>query len=174
MSLKLTPRLEAVASLVNSGGTLADIGTDHAYLPAFLVLEGRVKSAVACDIRKMPLENAAETLRRFGLSEKITLRLSDGLDAVGGHEADEIVIAGMGGTLMAEILSRAQWLKSSSKHLVLQPQTHSEDVRRFLCENGFEILCERAAAEGRHVYGVISGRYRGTENTKSNAYYYVA
>ncbi len=171
--MKLTARLAAVASLVNPGGTVADIGTDHAYLPAFLVLEGRIQSAIACDVRKMPLENAAETLRRFGLSDKISLRLSDGLDAVLPGEADEIVIAGIGGTLMTEILSRAAWLKAAGKHLVLQPQTHSEDVRRFLCENGFRILCEKAAQEPGHVYGVISAVYTGAENTHDEAYYYV-
>ena len=104
-------RLAAAAQLVRGGGSIADIGTDHAYLPAFLILTGKCTRALACDIGKGPLLSAERALRRLGLTEKIGLRLSDGLAEVSPEEADEIAVCGMGGTLIARILSDAPWIR---------------------------------------------------------------
>lgn len=170
--IALSARLLAAASLIKGGGRVADIGTDHAYLPVYLIQSGKIKGALACDIGVGPLNNAQKTVEEFALQDKIELRLSDGLKKVFPNEADEIIICGMGGELIAEILSSCPWIKNSRYNLVLQPMTHSEDVRRFLCENGFEIEKEICAAEGKRVYLTLSAVYKSRENSFSEGYYY--
>ena len=157
------------ADMVRTGSRLADIGTDHAYLPAALILGGRISSAIAADLRKGPLENAEATVRTYGIADKVQLRLSDGLKFVLPDEVDDIVIAGMGGILIAEILEAAPWVKDKSKQLVLQPQSHSEDVRKYLYTNGFEIIEEAACFEDGKVYICICAEYTGkiSEHTEA-------
>ncbi|MBQ2774298.1 MAG: SAM-dependent methyltransferase [Clostridia bacterium] len=159
--ITVSNRLMMAANMVRSGVVVADIGTDHAYLPSYLVMSGKIPRAIACDLRQMPLENARETVERYNISDKIELRLSDGLDAVKPNEVQDIIIAGMGGTLTAQILERAQWLKDSGIRLILQPMTHAEDVRAFLCENGFEILKESACEDEGRVYISICAEFTG-------------
>ena len=161
MSVNLTPRLSAAASLVRGGGIIADIGTDHGYLPVYLVQAGRVKGAIAADIGKMPLQNAAKTVEGYGLGDLITLRLSDGLREFSEADADEFVFAGMGGTLIAEKLAETPWIKNSNLHFVFQPQSRAEDLRRFLFDNGFCINTELAVHEGRRVYITFDAEYTG-------------
>ena len=157
--------------MVRRGSALADIGTDHAYLPAYLVKAGICPKAIAADLRKSPLENAAETVRIYGVQDCVTLRLSDGLDSVLPHEADDIVLAGMGGTLIAEILSRADWIKDSSKRIIAQPMTHSEDVRKFFGENGFKIIEENAYSDDGRDYICMCAEYTGLDEKRSGLYY---
>ncbi len=161
MSVNLTPRLSAAASLVRGGGIIADIGTDHGYLPVFLVQSGRVRGAIAADIGKMPLRNAAKTIENYGLSHIISLRLSDGLREFNEDDADEFVFAGMGGTLIAEKLAETPWIKNSNLHFVFQPQSRAEDLRKFLFENGFCINNELAVHEGRRVYITFDATFTG-------------
>lgn len=170
--IKLTNRLKAVAELVEPCSTFLDVGTDHAYLPAWLILNGVVRRAVASDIHEKPLENAQKTISLYGLEGKVDLRLSDGFAKILPNEAEEIAIAGMGGEQIADMIANTPWLKNSSTHLILQPMTHYEDVRRSLCENGFLILCEKTVAEGKRVYLVISARYIGAVTVKPEWYYY--
>lgn len=161
MIVNLTPRLYAVASLVRGGGIVADIGTDHGYLPVYLLQSGKVKGAVAADVRKMPLQNAAKSAERYGLTEKISLRLSDGLKEFSETDADEYIFAGMGGTLIAQKLAETPWIKNRNLHFVFQPQSRAEDLRRFLFENGFETEREVAVSEGRRVYITFDARFSG-------------
>lgn len=161
MGIELTPRLAAAASLVRGGGILADIGTDHGYLPAHLVMNGTVNSAIAADVRKMPLKNAENTVRAYGLSQKITLKLSDGLDSFSPGEADEFVFAGMGGTLIAELMAKAPWVKNENLHFVFQPQSRAEELREYLWQNGFEIGTELAVREGDRFYICLDAVYTG-------------
>ena len=170
--ITLSPRLLAAAAFVR-GGALIDVGTDHAYLPVYLMQNGIIERAVACDVAKMPLQNAAETVKLTGFTEKIQLRLSDGLDAVSPDEADEIVFAGMGGTLICRLLSRAYWLKNASKHLIFQPQSRAEELRAYLYDNGFEILGEKAVFEGRRVYLALHAVYTGKTVPRSPGYAYI-
>lgn len=170
--IKLTNRLKAVAELVAPCDAFVDIGTDHAYLPAWLIQNGVVRRAVAADIHKKPLENAQKTISLYGLENQIELRLSDGFAKILPEEAEEIAVAGMGGEQIAAMIENTPWLKAVDKHLILQPMTHYEDVRRALCENGFSIFCEKTAAEGERVYLVISARYTGAAEAKSEWYYY--
>lgn len=170
--IKLTNRLKMVANLAESREKVVDIGTDHAYLPVYLLQNKIFKTALACDINEGPLKNAQETINKYELSDKIITRLSDGLKEVNKNEADAVIIAGMGGILISEILSSAEWLKNSDKQLVLQPMTHLYDVRKYLCENGFEILKEQTAKEGKRNYIAISARYSGKSNLRPEWYYY--
>ena len=120
--LELTPRLRRLADWVPPGARLADIGTDHGYLPVWLRLHGRVASAIACDLREGPLARARETGRTWGV-DGVDYRLGNGLAVVSPDEADAVVIAGMGGENIAAILARAPWTAGGKHTLLLQPQT---------------------------------------------------
>lgn len=170
--LELGPRLFCAASMVRHKRKIVDIGTDHAYLPAFLVLNRRAEDVLACDIGIKPLENAKRTVEMYSLQDKIQLRVSDGLKEVLPEEAEEIVICGMGGTLITEILNASEWVKKQGMHLILQPMTHSEDVRRYLSENGFAIIEEKHITDNGRVYCCISADYTGDVKPADEGYYY--
>ena len=160
--VSLSPRLAAAAKLLDGGKTVADVGTDHAYIPAYLIQSGKCTCAIASDIGEMPLENARKTLQKYGLESVVLLRLSDGLKNIRPEEAEEICICGMGGTLIAEILTAAPWVCRPGMHRVLQPMTHSEDVRAYLCQNGFAVRREVCVTESdRRVYCCISADWTG-------------
>lgn len=154
-------RLSLCAEMVREGSRLADIGTDHGYLPIALCLSGRIPSALACDINPLPLRSAEENIARYGLSDRIQTRLSDGLKEVRCDEVDDIVIAGMGGELIRDILTAAPWVKDENKHLVLQPMTHHEDLVKWLYESGFEITAQKAVLDEGKYYTVLSARHTG-------------
>lgn len=166
----LSPRLQAAFEYVEYGAAVADIGTDHAFLPVALVKSGKVRNAIACDINEKPLANAKKTLELVGLKNDISLRLSDGLSEVCENEVDTVIIAGMGGEVISGIIDRTKWLKNN-KHLILQPMTCPEEVRKYLSENGFEILSETAVSDAGKVYAVISARYSGAPKKCDFAYY---
>ncbi|MBQ2756672.1 MAG: SAM-dependent methyltransferase [Oscillospiraceae bacterium] len=159
--IHLDERLETAASFVRSGSVAADIGTDHGYLICSLVERGTVKHGYACDINEQPLAKAAETVDETGLGDKISLVLCDGLSGLEPNCADDIIIAGMGGELICSILSAADWLRSPDVRLILQPMSKADELRRYLCHNGFEIFEEKAAFVGKHIYTVICAGYTG-------------
>ncbi len=161
MIINLSPRLSAAASLIKGGGIVADIGTDHGYLPIYLIQSGKIKSAIAADIGKKPLENAAKSVVQYGLSDKISLRLSDGLNSFRENEVGEIVFAGMGGTLIAEKLKETTWTKNKNLHFIFQPQSRAEDLREYLYSNGFEIGTELATHEGNRYYIAFDACFTG-------------
>lgn len=171
-NIKLDSRLSTVASLVRKDKILLDVGTDHAYLPVYCIQQGIIGEAVCCDINEGPLLNAKETIKNAGLEEKIETILSDGLKKIEPDCAEDIAIAGMGGILIAEILSYASWIKKENMHLILQPMTHAEDTRKFLCENGFEIDKEVTCSDSKHVYVVISASYTGKNSFHENGWFY--
>ena len=162
--LKPQGRLSLCADFVREGSRLADIGTDHGYLPIELCKSGKTPSALACDINPLPLRSAEENIVKYHLSDRINTRLSDGLNKISPDEVDDIVIAGMGGELIRDILSAAPWVKNESIRLVLQPMTHHEDLVRWLYENGFEILCQKAVSDEGKYYTVLSACYSGKEH----------
>ena len=157
---KLSRRLHAAFLLVREGKRIADIGTDHALLPIALVKSGKCPHAIASDINKLPLEKASENISREGLSKKIETYLTNGAVGLEGR-AEDYVIAGMGGELIAEIISESPFLKSCDIHLVLQPMTKISTLRRFLWENGFNINNEVYLEDMGHFYTVISSSYTG-------------
>ena len=152
----MTPRLLAVANFAKKGSKVADVGTDHAYIPIWLVTRGVSDFAVAMDINKGPLLRAKENITKFNLEDKITTKLSDGLEGLEKDEADTVIIAGMGGVLINRILDDAKALYPSIKHFILQPMTAIEETRKFLSENGFLIENECLAKEDDKIYTVLS------------------
>ena len=153
-TLELTPRLQLLADQVPPGARLADVGTDHAYLPVWLRLHGRVVSAIACDLREGPLARARETGRAYG-ADGIDFRLGDGLSVVSPEEADTIVIAGMGGENIAAILEQASWTADGVHRLLLQPMTRAEALRRFLMDYGYAIRRETLVRDRGTLYPVM-------------------
>lgn len=164
MKLELKPRLNMAAEMVRHGSRIADIGTDHAYLPAVLILDGTVPCAIAADLRKGPLENAEATVKSNGIADKVQLRRSNGLNNVMPDEVDDIVIAGMGGILISEILDAAPWIKNGKYKLILQPQSHDEIVRSWLWENGFEIIEQASCIDDKKPYICMSAVYTGKQS----------
>lgn len=153
-TIQLTPRLRAAADWVEQGAVLCDVGTDHAHLPAALLLGGRIDRAIASDIRPGPLERAENTARRYALTGKIDLRLCAGLEGVSPGEVDTVTICGMGGEMICGILDAAPWTKKRVR-LILQPQRSQKELRCWLAENGYEILRERVVQEGQRWYTLI-------------------
>lgn len=159
--ITLDERLALCASFVREGTALADIGTDHAYLPVFLAQSGRIRSAAAADVRQGPLKNARSNIARCKMEKTVRTVLSDGLDALGAEDADDIVMAGMGGELIVKLIDRTPWLKDSNKRLILQPMTRAYALRLYLAENGFEILEEKACISVGKAYSVMCCAYSG-------------
>lgn len=149
----MTPRLQLLADWVRPGAALADVGTDHGYLPVWLALEGRVSSAIASDLRPGPLSRARETARAYHAS--VDCRLCDGLAAIAPEEADTIVIAGMGGENIAAILAAAPWTADGRHTLLLQPQSRPEVLRSFLEDHGFTIVREALVRDRGRLYPVM-------------------
>lgn len=159
---QLGERLRACAGFVRKGSRLADIGTDHAYLPVLLVEKGIAPFAIASDVNDGPIKRAAANIARAGLSDRIRTITADGLDGIAPGEVDDIVIAGMGGELIAAILSRAEWIRDRDCRLVLQPMSRAERLREWLCRNGFEIEDEKAVLDAGKYYSVICASYSGS------------
>lgn len=157
-TLELGPRLRAIADLAPPDcRCLADIGTDHGYLPAALLLAGRVRRAVAVDIGAGPLDRARRTAERFGLEDAMDFRLGDGLAVLEPGEADVIVIAGMGADSIADILSAAPWSREGAV-LLLQPMSRAEVLRRWLPEHGYAVEAERLAEDKGVIYPILTAR----------------
>lgn len=151
--LHLTPRLQTVADRVPAGVRLADVGTDHAYLPAWLLLQERIPFALCTDLRPGPLERARETVEKWDVADRAELRLCDGLAGVRPEEMDVITIAGMGGETILSILAAAPWVRE--KGLVVQPMSSLADLRAGLAPLGFHIAKETLAQEGETLYVIM-------------------
>ncbi|MCI2195218.1 MAG: class I SAM-dependent methyltransferase [Lachnospiraceae bacterium] len=152
---KLSARMEAIGSMVTAGYRLADIGTDHGYLPIALTARGRVPSAIAMDINAGPLEAAQRHIRESGLEDRIQTRRSDGLAKLDPGEADSIVIAGMGGALMLRILSEGASRLAGVRELILSPQSEIPLVRSSMCQAGYEIAQERMVKDAGKYYVIL-------------------
>ena len=152
----LSKRLQAVADLVPDNARLADIGSDHAYLPAALLLNKRIQYAVAGEVAKGPFANEKAEIEKLQLQDSLIPRLADGLDAIEeGDHIDTIVIAGMGGSLIEEILDRGQDKLIGVHHLILQPNIGEFRLRKWLMEHHFQIMHEQLLADDGHRYEII-------------------
>ena len=138
--VKISNRLMTAAALVTQGYTLADVGTDHGYIPIYLLQQKKIPAAIAMDINEGPLERAKEHIALYGLQAYIQTRLSDGVAALKPGEVEAVLIAGMGGGLVIHILKDGEKVCQSAKELILQPQSEIERVREFLREKGLEEL----------------------------------
>ena len=158
MKLPISKRLLCCASMVQPGSRVADIGTDHGYLGIYLLQSSAARHVIACDLRKDPLENARRNAKLFGVDGEMKLRLSDGLEKILPDEVDTVVMAGMGGDLIQKILSQCPWRKREGLQFILQPQSAGNVLRRWLCEDGFEIQREEPVQDGHFLYTVMDIR----------------
>ncbi len=153
--IKLSKRMKAVASMVTLGSPLADVGTDHGYVPISLVQRKKIPRAIAMDVNKGPLQRAREHIAEHNLENFIETRLSDGVAKLEAGEVESILIAGMGGELVIHILSEGKEVCRSVKELILQPQSELAKVRQFLREHAFEIIDEDMVIEDGKYYPMM-------------------
>ena len=172
MAIHLSKRLTALANMVTDGNRLADIGTDHGYIPIYLCQTGKIPSALAMDIGKGPLQQAQTHIAEHGLSEQIKTRLSDGMAALQFGEADTILIAGMGGGLVMKILSEGAEKLTGKEELILQPQSEIALVREFLRVRNFQILNEDMILEDGKYYPILRAVPGEKENLKAEELFY--
>lgn len=169
----LSFRLSAIADFVKPGANVCDVGTDHGYLAIHLVKSGVANKVLATDINAKPLQNAKKNIEKSGVFD-VELRLCDGLEGVKKGEADTFIIAGMGGEVISGILERgANIVREDNITLILQPTTSPEFLRRYLCENGFKILKEKAVFENSKLYSVMLVSFSGEECEREESYYYI-
>ena len=152
--IALQPRLRLLAEMTPPGGRLADIGTDHGYLPVWLLQEGRIPSAIASDVGAEPLEHARRTAEEYE-TQGLNFRLCDGLSGIEPEETDTVVIAGMGGETIIHILTDSPWPRDSGCTLLLQPQTKVEFLRLWLSRNGYACENERLVWDKGKLYVVL-------------------
>ena len=159
--MKLSKRLQTIADFVKKGAVVADIGTDHAHIPIYLIKNNIISRAYACDINTGPLEKAEENINYYGV-KNIELRLSNGLEKLKTDEADTVIIAGMGGELITDILERGRRFFDTERKFILSPHTKTDEVRKYLLSNGFEITKEDMCIDEGKFYTVMEAKY--TEN----------
>ena len=157
----LDARLKAAAEYVRQGAVFADIGTDHAYLPIYLLKRGIISRAVAADVAEGPLNSARSHAKEFSLEDKIDFYLTDGLEGLDTLGITDVAICGMGGELISMLIDRAPFLKNAGIRLILQPMSKQELLRSYLAGNGFEIQSERVGSASGHTYSCICAEYRG-------------
>ena len=157
----LDKRLLSCADYVRVGAVFADIGTDHGYLPIFLLNTGRIQRAYLSDVNRGPLTSAERNARDNGLSDKCEFILTDGAAALSGKGITDYAICGMGGELIARIIEDAPHLKEVGIRLILQPMTKQEYLRRYLASNGFSVLDERFSFDSGKYYVTLLAEYTG-------------
>ena len=155
----LDKRLLSCADFVRAGAVFADIGTDHGYLPLFLLREGRIQRAYLSDVNRGPLSSAERNAESEGLLDKCEFILADGALALSGKGITDYAICGMGGELIARIINDAPHLFTKGVRLILQPMTKQETLRRFLVKNGFSIVGERFSFDSGKYYATIAAEY---------------
>ena len=157
--------MEAIASLVRDGAFLSDVGCDHAFLPIYLLERGKIRGAVASDVVGGPLSRARENIEKANMSAKIATELCPGLDKIAPYDPDDIVIAGMGGELIASIIDGWELSRDAKRRFILQPMTRKEDLRAYLSREGYEIEDELAIEEDSRIYTVMAASYTGKPYT---------
>jgi tRNA (adenine22-N1)-methyltransferase len=170
--LKLSKRLRAIAKYVPKGANVADIGTDHGYIPVYLLNKGHVDFAILADVNKGPLENARSEVRHNNLTDKVDLRLGSGIEVLNENEVDEVIIAGMGGILISELLEAKKSVAHNLDKLILQPMQAQDELRKYLLNNGYEILDEVLVKEDFRIYEIIIAKYTGKNTEVKNKIYY--
>lgn len=155
---KISKRLSTAASFVRDGAVVADIGTDHAYLPIHLALNNKIKSAYASDINEGPIQRANENIKKYGLENVIKTRVIGGLDEIEKVAPTDIVICGMGGELIVKILENSPYVRQKGVRLILQPMTHVKDLREYL-QDGFSTIDENVVFEDDKIYQILCLQY---------------
>ncbi len=158
--MTLSKRLAAAAALVRPGTYIADVGTDHAYLPIALCESASIRGALASDINRGPIDRARANIAASGLSHMIETRLCGGIAGIESHSPDDILILGMGGELIAEIISASQYPRREGVRLILQPMTKQAELRESLTREGYEITDDILVEDDR-IYQLLTAEYRG-------------
>ncbi len=171
--MELKGRLKAIANQIPHCSILADVGTDHAYIPIYAVKNNLCKRALAADLRPGPLKRASANIGRYGLTDRIETRLGDGLEPILLHECDTVTIAGMGGVLIRDILSASLVKAQAAETLLLQPNNAVEALRKWLYESGFDIMDEIIAFDAGKLYCIIKARWLNQPCMKDEFAYYI-
>ena len=169
--MNIPNRLKLISDKVGECNKVCDIGTDHAYVPIDLIRKERCLKAIATDIKTGPLLKAKKNIDKFRLKDRIEIRQGNGLAPITPGECGNIIIAGMGGVLISEILQRGFLVAKTAKTLIFQPMYAQEVLRRWLYERGFEIFDETLVAEKEKIYVVMCVRYDGMPKETSEIYY---
>lgn len=154
--MKLSKRLKSIVQMVQIHSKVADIGTDHGYIPVYLYSNGISDYIIASDVKLASLNKAIDEIERHKLSENIIVRLGDGLSVVKPYEVDTAIIAGMGGILITDILEKDKNIAATIKRFILQPMTASDHLRRYICENGYSIIDEDLVFEKGKFFEIIT------------------
>ena len=170
--MQLKDRLKTICDFVIPGNIVADIGTDHAYLPIYLVEQGITNKALACDVHSGPYNAAKRAVNQAGLKDKIDVRLGDGITVILPGEVETVVIAGMGGTTMIDILTAKPEVTASLQQLVLQPMNAAKNLRMWLNQNGWKITQENLVVDEGRLYEIICAK-QGEEVVVSPIFYEV-
>lgn len=170
MEFKLSARLKACCDYVRPGAVVADVGCDHGYTSIYLLEQGIAKKVYACDVKEGPLSSARRNCRSLGLGERISFYLSDGVQSV-PRDFDTLICAGMGADVMVGILSAAPWLESGNYHLILQCQSRTPTLRRFLSDRGYRIREEAVVRDGRFLYTVMDVVFEKEALTEAQTYF---
>ena len=165
-------RLRTAADMVPKGARLADIGSDHAYLPIDLCLENKIECALASDINEGPVQAAVANIHKNGLGDRIVAVRADGLDKTIDFAPNCITVLGMGGELIVSILDKAEWVKDEGITLVLQPMTHPEILAKYLAAEGFDVIDEKIVRDGTRddrIYRIICAKFDGKKRELTEA-----
>ncbi|EDK32995.1 tRNA (adenine(22)-N(1))-methyltransferase [Clostridium kluyveri] len=157
--MEISLRLKTLLNMVDNCQCMADIGTDHGYVPIYLVKNKICRRAIASDINKGPIKKAEFNIKLHKLEDKINCRLGRGLSTIIPGEAEEIVIAGMGGNLIRDIIEEDLEVFKSAKSLILQPMQHSQVLRKYIYNSGFKILDEELCIDENKFYEIIKVKY---------------
>ncbi|MDQ2087239.1 class I SAM-dependent methyltransferase [Herbivorax sp. ANBcel31] len=171
--MELSGRLKLIAQMVPECNIVCDIGTDHAYIPVYLINNKKCEKAIASDVRLGPIHIAKRNIGEYNLLDSIETRVGDGLDSIKENETDVIIIAGMGGLIIKEILERGKSKAKKARALIIQPMYAIEVVHEWLCDNGFEVYDEELTKEGYKIYDVINAKWTGKIKRKDNLYYHI-
>lgn len=168
MGRSLPPRLKVIADSVSSSGIVADVGTDHGYLPVYLIREKGLQKVIATDVNKDPLAKAQRIIFRHKLTDQIELRLGDGLKVLEPGEADTIILAGMGGILISDLLDSSPEVAKSAKMLIAQPIQAVSGLRQYLWQSGYRICSEKLVQEKHRFYETVFACYEGNDEVKTD------
>ncbi len=171
--MKLSPRLQAIADFVPQNSIVADIGTDHGYIPRYLIEENISKMVIATDVSQGSLDKTIKYINESIFDNVITARLGDGLDVIKPFEVDTVVIAGMGGLLIRDILSKDRKVTNSINNFILQPMVASKELREYLLKNGYTIVDEELVNEEDKYYEIIFAK-AGKELIEKEIYFQIS
>ncbi len=171
--MKLSKRLQKIADLVGEDSIVCDIGTDHGYIPVYLIKNNISKKVIGTDISKGSLDKIIELVQKEALEDRIECRLGDGLDILEEKEVDSLIIAGMGGILISEILEEGREVTEHIENFILQPMVGSKELRRYLVDNGYKIISEDLLFEEGKFYEIILAE-RGRQKIDKDIHYEIS